>query len=100
MRGTIEYNNFIMKVSKVFEDTWRADRHNDGNKYMWTNFDDVREQIINVRAGDHGAFLITRAQRDSGEDDDTDTRSWREPYDPKYVANCRLERDCETRYRN
>lgn len=62
MQGTIEYNDFIMKVSKVVEDTWKAGRHNDANKHMWTNFDSVREQIINARAGDHGAHLITRAQ--------------------------------------
>jgi hypothetical protein len=66
MRDTTEYNSFIMKVSKVVEDTWRAGRHSDANKHMWTNFDSVREQIINARAGDHGAHLITTAQRDLG----------------------------------
>ena len=63
----MEYNDFIMKVSKVVEDTWRAELHNDANKATWTNFDNVREQKITARAGDHGAFLITRSQGTWGE---------------------------------
>ena len=62
LRGSYEYNDYIMKVSKVVEDTWTAGRHNDANKHMWENFDSVREQVLNARAGDHAAHLITSAQ--------------------------------------
>jgi hypothetical protein len=62
LKDSYEYNDYIMKVSKVVEDTWTAGRHNDANKHMWENFDNVREQTISARAGDHGAHLITSAQ--------------------------------------
>jgi hypothetical protein len=65
MKNTVEYNDFINKVNKVVDDTWRAGLHTN-NEHMWARFDDLRFQIIRARAGDHAPFLTDAAQANLG----------------------------------
>lgn len=68
MKNTVEYNDFLMKVNKVVDDTWRAGLHTTNNEHMWVKFDDLRLQIIQARAGDHAPFVTEAAQNKLGPD--------------------------------
>lgn len=67
MKDTIEWNDMVMKVSKIVDDTWKAGRHNVDNEHMWDSFDDVREKIILARTGDHGPYAIARTEAELGD---------------------------------
>ncbi|OBT41173.1 hypothetical protein VE00_09081 [Pseudogymnoascus sp. WSF 3629] len=60
MKGTWEFNEFIMKLSTKVNETFRIHK-TDANKHLWERFDDTRAKISVARAADHGPFVIDEA---------------------------------------
>lgn len=61
MQNTHEWNDFINKVSEPVDNTWKADLHTTSNVRLWDQFDDIRNQIVLARTGDHGRWLTKEA---------------------------------------
>ncbi|KAJ4416953.1 hypothetical protein N0V85_002070 [Neurospora sp. IMI 360204] len=58
------YPDFVKKLSQTVDDTYKA--HDDADKDLWKQFDDLREEIRVARVGDHGKHLLEAAKKKLG----------------------------------